>query len=258
MLYIHRLYDLNPKSAEIESIQIIREINKKMKLPIAEQETNLFYNQYTIKPIDNAIMENALILAEPTIAMLKKLISEQDPIHEPINLQRAVQILENVPIQLANNLAYTKDMLDFQNKVIADTIELTNCMPNLKTGEQKTAANERINIIFSKVLRNNEFFFRHNDIINESQTSNIAGLAESIKEGYFFHKTIEEDAVKKLPFSEIKKRIPEQRLKESEDIEKNILLILNGVNQAYDVNLRMNKLVIVFFSFIKWATSNLY
>ncbi len=254
MLYIHKFPDLNGKSAEIESVPIIRDIKKNITLPFSKQKLEEYVLDCLISKSEIEIIENKLPLVEPTINRVRELLIQKDRIHEPINLQRTIQILKTVPAPLLNNLAYLKDIYLWQNESLNQTAELLNMIPNLNTKEERNDVNEKINKIFEKILRNKEMCFNGEDIIHEGHTSNLGALSESLANGFIFHTTLEEE-LKKLDFNSIKLRIPQEKLKEAGDIEKNVKEIRSVVEQTYNINMKMINYAVILYSCIKLMLS---
>lgn len=254
MLYIHNLQSLNPKSAEVEVIPLIRELKKKTPYPIAEKQ---FLEQFTplfVSTLDTENMEQSLNTVFPTIEKVKKLMIEKSEVHEPINLQRTMQLLNEVPTPLQKNMDYAQEIIELQTNFAAQLTPLLNKIPQLKSLEEKKECNKQIDQIFQKILRNNNFTFNYKDIINEAHIEHMRGLVESMEKGYFFNITLEEE-LKKMKFEELKQRIPEQKLKEAEEIKKNIETIKKGVDRAYEINMRMQNWAVILYSYIKWLSS---
>jgi len=250
MLYIHKFPDLNGKSAEIESVPIIRDIKKNIALPFSKQKLEEYVTGCLISKAEIEVIESKLPLIEPTINTVKELLIQKDRIHEPIDLQRTIQILKTVPVPLLNNIAYLKDIHLWQNESLNQAAELLNMIPKLNTKEERNDVNEKINKIFEKILRNKEMCFNCADIIHEGHTSNLNALSESLANGFLFHTTLEEE-LKKLDFNSIRLRIPPEKLKEAGDIEKNVLEIRKAVEQTYNINMRMINYAAILYSCIK-------
>jgi len=254
MLYIHKFPDLNGKSAEIESVPIIRDIKKNMPPPFSKQKLEEYVLDCLISKADIEVIESKLPLVEPTINMVRELLIQKDHIHEPINLQRTIQILKTVSVPLLNNITYLKDIHLWQNESLNQAAELLNMIPKLNTKEEKIDVNEKINKIFEKILRNKEMCFNGTDIIHEGHISNFGALSESLGKRFLFHTTLEEE-LKKLDFNSIKLRIPLEKLKEAGDIEKNVMEIRNVVEQTYNINMRMINYAVILYSCIKLMLS---
>ena len=98
------------------------------------------------------------------------------------------------------------------------------------------------------------FGFNGFDIVNERQVEEFKALHESMLKGYLFHYSLEEE-LRKASFTDIRSRIPADRLKEVEEIHKEILEIQKGINIAYAANMRMVNLALVMYAYVKWLNS---
>ncbi len=252
MLYIHKLSDLNRKSADTESVMAIRELRQRMGFPIAVQKMEEYFTDFAVSETDTAAMVHALSLIKPTTEMIRALAAEQDQVHEPVNLQRSIQVLSSVPASLLTSLEFSREMGEWRTDFFKIASGLLNQVPRLRTNEEKIAVNEKISVLFEKLLRNKEFAFNYGDVINEGHTANVGGLHESMKKGYFFHISLEEE-LKKIPFEQLKSRIPEEKLQRVEEIERNIAAIKKGVDRAYDVNMRMVSSATLLYACVKWV-----
>lgn len=254
LLYIHKLADLNMKSAEVESFCIIRDLKQRHSFPIPQQEIYNYLSEYFISKDELDMMEDSLDVIEPTIKMINRLLEEKNPVYEAINLQRAVQILEKIPESLSKNLNYFNEIYPWQDELVKETTITLNIIPSIDTDESRFVHSEKINRLFEKLLRNNEFCFNYRDLIHESHTHGMNLLNECIPKGYFFHLTLEED-VNKVSWNEIKKRIPQEKLSEVEEIQKMMVAIKKGVDKAYSLNMNMVNCSIILYSYIKWISS---
>jgi len=256
MLYIHRLSDLNRKSADTESLPLIREFKQKVSLPLNPAQMEEHFTDFLISESDLLAMDNALVLIEPTLDMIRVLMAENDPEHERVNLERAIQLLNMIPENLQININFAEDLISWRGEFITQATELLNQIPQLRSPDQKLAVNNQISNLFEKILRNKEFAFNYMDVVNEAQTVNLNGLCEGLPKGYFFHITLEEE-LKKSSFERIKERIPADKLKRAEEIEKRIQLIKKGVDRAYDVNMRMVGCAVHLYSYVKWINTRM-
>lgn len=254
LLYIHGLNQLNSKSAELESVYLIRELRQKSTYPLSATHLTENFNQFFVSPTDQDLMFQAIGLIEPTIQMVEKLIAEKDPIHEIINLQRTVQILQELPVPLQNNLNFAAQMEQWQTESVSMVLPLLNSIPKLKAMSDKISVNEKFKEIFQFLLRNKEFTFNFYDIVNEAQLNHMNDLAESLTKGYLFHFTLE-DELKKRSFDSLRVEIPPARLQEAEQIEQNILAIRRGVERAYNFNWGIINMSVIIYSYIKWFNS---
>lgn len=258
MLYIHKLSDFNDKSADIESITIVRDLKGKIGFPVTQTYLERCFSDYFITENDIMLMENSLALIGPTRNMVEGFAASNNPFYEPVNLQRVLQIINSIPGDLSNSVAYAKEMFAYQRQIVFDLVPILNAIPSLRAQEDKISVNKTLNMYFDKILRHREpasdFDFRYLDIIHESHLSGLTGLEESMKKGFLFHITLEEE-LKKLDFFEIKSRIPPELLKNAEDLEKNIFAIRKGVEKAYLINMQMLNYAVMMYSCIKWVSS---
>ena len=254
MLYIHKLADLNVKSAEIESLPIVRAIKQTAGFPFTQQKVEELFAETLISNNDIMLIEGSLQLLDPALAKLNGLVVKNEAVHEPVDLKRTIQSLKSLTAHLANNLRYVNDVLALQKEFMSNATGLLNAIPTLHTSEEKSRVNAEISRYFETVLRSKGFSFSHQDLIFDAHTGMVRDLAESFSNGYLFHFTLEEE-LKKATFADIKKRIPAEKLQESDDIASSILSIKEGVDAAYRLNMRMVEWAIVFLSCVKAATS---
>ncbi len=256
MLYIHRLSDLNRKSADTESLPLIREFKQKISLPLSGVQMEEHFTEFLISESDLLAMDNALVLIEPTIELIKALEAEKDPEYEQVNLERAIAVLRMIPQNLLENIRFADELVSFRGEFITKATQLLNQIPQLRSQDQKLAVNNQVSQLFEKILRNKEFSFNYMDVVNEAQMVNLAGLCEGLPKGYFFHITLEEE-LKKSSFDRIKERIQADKLKKADEIEKRIKLIKKGVDRAYDVNMRMVGCAVHLYSYVKWVNTRM-
>ncbi len=254
MLYIHKLSDLNLRLADIESTTFIREIKARMILPISSQNIYEYLSSCLVSEQDIEAAETALEELKSSMGQISSLLARNDALHEPINLLRTLQMLQQIPTPLENNIHYLKDVLSMQAQLINESAPLLNSIPSLNTREEKEKADAMLSGFFEKILRNKEFFFRHQDIIYEAQTSIVGALEESMSKGYFFHVTLEEE-MGKDDFAKIRCRIPAESLAEVEEIRHSLGTVKDGVDAAYKANMKMVTCAVLLYSCIKWANS---
>lgn len=254
MLYIHKLNDLTLKSADIESTPLIRELKSTSRLPLSEDSIQTRVSKFFISSKDIELMLNTESIIPLAIDEITPL-QENKELYELINLHRAIANLNEIPFAIKKNIEYANHILEFQSNLVQTITPLLNQIPSLKSSEDKKALDTKLSEIFEKILRNNETIkLTHEDIIYEAQLARINSLAKSMKEGFFFHFTIEEHMNKKS-FEEINSRIPISELHKVEEINKKVLEIEKGVQAAYDHNMRMIELAIILYSYIKWLKS---
>ena len=254
MLYIHKLSDLNRKSAEIESVPFVRGIHQSAAFPFSQQKIEEHFAGSLASESDILLIERSIQLLEPAIAKLNELLSRNNQLYEAVNLHRTIQSLKPLTTHLVNNLNYARDVLAFQQEFLGNAVSLLNSIPAANTVEEKLRINAALSAYFEHILRNKEFSFMHQDMVYEAHTILMRDLVECFRNGYVFHVTLEEE-IRKATFANIKGRIPLDKLQEAEEIGKSISLIKEGIDQAYSLNMRMINWAIVFLSFIKCATS---
>ena len=250
LLYTHRLDQLNPKGAELESVYLVRDIRQRTSLPLIPNKVQEHFSDFYFKDEDIDAMEQASLLIEPTLEMVKQLQASKDSLYEEINLVRTLQLLQAQIEPLRNNIQYAKEMKHFQVEFAARATAVLNCVNKAKGREEKIAANDELNRLFAKILRNVDFRFHFVDIVNEGRVSDLQGLNEGMMRGYLFHFTLEEE-LKKLSFDEVKLRIPAENFAEVEKIHKYIKIIKKGIDQAYERNMQMVNWAITLYAYVK-------
>jgi hypothetical protein len=253
MLYIHQLKDLTPKSADIEGTFIIRELKVKTPLPLTEDKIRNYFTLFFISESEKTVMAEAVELIESTVEDIQALLHSNDADYEPVNLQRAINMLREIPTPLLANLNFAKVISIWQEDLVLEFAPLFNTLPDLKSRsyEERVAVNQKLNEIFERLLRNNVMAFSYKDIIYEAQTSRMNDLVESMNKGFFFHIFLEEE-LKKLDFETVKRRIPNEKLVAVQRVDDKIERIKKGVDAAYDVNVRMMNWGLVVYAYIKW------
>ncbi len=255
MLYIHKLSQFNQKSADLESLYLIRELWTKTPYPLTTEKVSDYLAGTALSATDYGIVENGSSLLEPTLEEIRQLLLQRDPIHEPINLQRAIQMLKSVSDNLQHNLPFFQDILDRQEQSISEMVAFLNKIPKLSTKEEKISVNQKINEQFQLFLRNREFLFKHDDIVNEAQVAQMSLLAEGMEKGFFIHVTLEEE-LKKMSYDTLKKRLPPDKVEQIEQIRKKVEIIKKGIDRAYDANLRLVNRAVILYAYVKWLSEN--
>ncbi len=250
MVYIHTLRDLTIKTAEIDSIELIRELKRTTVLPFSEENMNNSLMTYFISDRDKELMKNALSLIAPTITQIQDIAKRKDPLYEAINLVRALEMLNELIEPISGNIMYAEDTNAGKGSMIRELVYVFNGLPRARTREEKIVINDKLNEVFKKILRKEDFGFNEAGVIGEGELKKIRTLNESMTNGYFFHVTLEEE-IKKQNFANIKDRIPANELNEYYAIAKNIEDIRNGIERAYENNMRMVNLALLLYSHIK-------
>jgi hypothetical protein len=256
MLYIHKLADLNIKSAEIESVPLVRTLNMNHVFPFTNQNVQGCFSECLASANDISLIDQSIQRLEPTITKITQIMSLQSPIHEPVNLKRAIQSLQSLILPLTNNVDYAIKMLALQEAFFANAAFLLNSIPTLRSNDEKTKVNSEISKYFESVLLNTGFVFNYTGLVHEGHTSLVHDLIGCFGKGYLFHFSLE-DELKKATFEEIKQRIPTEMLQENEEIASSIALIEKGVQAAYDMNLRMVQFAVMFYCCIKLARNQI-
>lgn len=258
ILYIHELKDFQAKSAQVESVYLIRELKQSLRWPFPEQKMEECFVHFLISELDLSSAKEALEYLPPTIQKIVNLLQERDPLYEEINLQRAIKILKETIPNLTSSLAYVQEMKDWQgSRLIPEVTTILNAIPKLRTEEEKLAYNGQLNQVFARLLRNQSFSFNFWDIVNEAQLSGIRDLAAGVARGYLFHISLEEE-IQKINFENIKARIPKEKVALNQEIENDLKTICKGVERAYDVNMRMVNLALVLYSLVKGVNSGAF
>lgn len=252
MLYIHKLKDLNPKSADIESTQLIRELKSKTPMPISEAKFKELVLPFFITDTDRKHILVAIDLLTPTIEELQQLIARNDPLFEQISLTRTLNNLTEIPAPLIANLAYLERLNEWKEQFMHEFPMILNTIPKLRTQQEKVAFNQELNNVFEKILRNTEFCFNFEDIINEAHTEHLHSINEAMNNGFMFHFTLEEE-MKKLKFDAIRQRIPPLELAKIDNLSLSLMNIKDGIDRIYELNMKKVNLAVILYSYVKWV-----
>lgn len=254
MLYIHFLNQLTTKSADLESVYLVREIKQKTGYPLSEEKVKEHFLPLFISETEIKIIEEALGSLEQATEKTKEIMLRKEELHESANFQRTLQILKEMPLPLAKNLEFVKEISGWQSSFINEITPLLSKLPKLKKPEEKNSCNQQLNKIFKTVLRNEKFSFNHQDIINEAHLNHINGLDESLEKGFLFKVSLE-DEIKKQDFRELKKNLPQEKLEEAEEIKFKVEQIKKAIERSYDVNMRMVNWAVILYAYVKWLLS---
>ena len=254
-MYIHQLKDLTPKSADIESTFIIRDIKKQTPPPLTYEKIFDYFSLYFVSESEKAKIAAAIEQVEPTINAIHQLAALHDPAFEPINMKRAVEMLEEMPEPLTINLNYLKGISIWQEEFTQDFAPLMNRIPQLSSPPERVEVNNKLNEIFNRLLRNDHMAFNFRDMVYEAQRNRMNDLYESLENGFLFKITLE-DELKKLDFQVRRMKIPDAKLRVADEIRNSVRQVKAGVDAAYDVNLRMMNWALVVYSYIKMMMSS--
>ncbi len=255
LLYIHGLNQLSSKSAELESVYLMRELKQKVSYPLSNDKLNNMFVPFFASQTDLDLMQQTLELIPVTVEAVQRLIQEQNPVHEAINLQRTVNILQEMVEPLQVNLQFASQMFQTQDSLVGNLTGLLNSIPKLRTMDEKMGVNNQLKEVFYFILRNKDFCFNYVEVISEAQLNHITGLMESLNKGYLFHFSLE-DELKKRSFDSLKSSLPIEKVQDAEGIAMNVLLIKKGVERAYNFNFSIINMAVIIYSFIKWFNTN--
>ncbi len=251
MLFIHKVSDLTQKRAESESVYLLREVKQRYSLPLSPALAEKNFSSFYLSETDLQKMEQALEHIAPTQTLLRNSRTGHPRVQQ-INIERSLALLQTLPVPLENNIRYCRMLVDSQGKIVQQFIALLNELPSLPA-EKKHTTNEELKALFQILLRCAEFQFNASDIIHEGPREQIHGLKESVREGFFYHRTIEEELKKTSPLH-IALMIDDDHLVERlEQVEKNVALIQEGVERAYQCNMRIVEFSVILYTYLRWA-----
>jgi hypothetical protein len=256
MLYIHSLKDLNPKSADIESTMLIRDLKSSVSFPVGEAFLKEQLIPFFVSGIDLDSMNKCLELIPQCIIDVEELAKTGKEL-ELVNLQRTVAGLNELPQALQNSISYANELSAWQDQFILGVAETLNTLASSKNPLEKKGSEQIIGMILEKILRNKTAFaFSFFDVVNEAHTARVNNLIESITQGFFFHVRLEE-YLKKQDFNDISQRIMKEDMDKTEAILNKMQEIKKGIDRAYDINMRMINLAVILYSYVKWLRTKL-
>lgn len=250
MIYLKNLNQLTPKIADIESVPLIRDIKRNFSLPVKEDVIRGHFFPYFIKEHDIELMKSSLLIIKPTLEGFSVLLEKKDSDYAPINIVRAHKLVSEVNEPLLINLRYAEEIFAWQEEFVKEATLIFNSLPGARSQEKKLELNNRLNALFQKVLRNKEFTFMYSDLVNEAEVEHMKGLRDMISNGFLFYIKMEEE-LNKVGFNSIKKRIPLDKLKNSEALGDNVSKIKMGVDTAYQINMNMISWSVLLYSYVK-------
>lgn len=251
MIYIKNLNQLTPKIADIESVSLIREIKRDFSLPVKEDKIRRHFLPYFVKEQDIEIMKNSLYVIKPTLEGFTVLLERKDSDYAPINIARAHKLVSEVQEPLLINIKYAEEIFSWQEEFLKETTLIFNSLPGARSHEKKLELNNRLNILFQKILRNKEFAFMYLDIVNEAEVEHMKSLRDMISQGFLFYIKMEEE-LNKMNFNSIKKRISADKLRNSELLCNKVSEIKKGVDVAYQINMNMINWTVLLYSYVKF------
>lgn len=254
MIYIHALKDLNPKSAEIEIVPIVRQLKQTASIPLSEEKISTQFSPFFITKEDVDLMSKTFEMIPAVIQEITDLAKTNSSNLELVNLKRAVSELQALPAGLKNNIDYLQKILSMQESIVPKLTLLMNTIPSLKTKEDKILYDKTIGVIFADILRNNETFaFYSKDIVNEAHLARKDAAAEIMSTKAFFKVKMDE-YLKKLTFEQISKRIPQEELAKVDEISKKIMEIKSCIEKVYNLNMKLIEFAVTFYAYIRWIS----
>jgi len=245
---IHRLHELTLKNADIESLYIVRELRKTAKFPLNEASFREAFVPFFVSDTDKYMMNESLRLIPETMEAIKN--TPIDHNLEPVNLQRAISMLNELPPHILANIAFAEQIAAWQDDYAKQAVTVLNAL-RMAPLEQKKRYNDQLSSMFEKLLRNTSFMYNASDIVNEAQKQRMDDLLDSIKEGFFFRISME-DHVRKVSVQMLRQKIAMDKLRLIDDIQGKIDTIKRGVDRAYDMNMRIAQWTVQFYSYVKW------
>lgn len=255
MLYIHELGALSPKVAEVECVPIIRKLRAEHNYPLTMADIRSEFTKFFVNHGEIHAMERALAQIPLTAQAIVGLAESGDPQYEQQNLQRALNMLNEVPLAMIANIQYANQLLGWQEAVLDEILSIMNSIPHIQTDEQRKLINDALSNIYSVLLRNEQRFGMHYiDIVGEAQMARMSNLMESMEQGFFFRISLE-NQLKRTHFSDIIEHVPKENFVRVESIYSQIELIKRGVDIAYNINLRSVEFALILYSMMKWMMS---
>ncbi|HLC62841.1 MAG TPA: hypothetical protein VJJ21_00815 [Candidatus Nanoarchaeia archaeon] len=251
MIYIHKLEQLVPGIADIESVPLIRDIKRETSFPFQEDLIKRKFSGFFIKEFDISLMQEALQHVQPAVDELQIILDKKDSEFEDVNILRTLKLIDEMPHALGNNIAYLQEILGWQEEFVKEITAIFNGIVQVKNHDELLDLNKRLNLIFFKLLRDNEFTFKFNDLIHEAHVEHINDLKTILPQGFLFKITIEEE-INKIDFNVIRRRISRGNLDNSDRVWSRILEIKKGVDKAYQINMKMVEWVVMLYSYVKF------
>ena len=240
------------RSAETESVYLLREIKQKFTLPLAFPAFQEFLSDANVSETDITMINQALELIPLTLHRLMIIYESKNQHLEMINVERSTNILKAAIKDLQKNRDYAQALKESLEPNLSKLTSVLNAVPKAKNQEDKVALNNEISNVFEFILRNQQFFFNCRDIIEEGTLSSIRGLHESMGHGYLYHLGIEEE-LKKTDPHEVRAKVPAEISEAVTAVKENVAFIKEAVERAYNINKRMVDLAVYLYTFVKLA-----
>lgn len=252
MLYVHELGALSPKVAEVECVPIIRKLRAEHNYPLTMADIRSEFTKFFVSENEIIAMQRALSQIPLTAQAILGLAQSGDPLYEMQNIQRSLNMLNEVPLALIANIDYANKLLAWQESSLDEILSIMNSIPHIETDEQRSMINDAISNVYAFLLRNDQRFGMHYiDIIGEAQKARLDNLMESMEQGFFFKISLE-NQLKRTHFSDIIEHVPKENFVRVESIYSQLELIKRGVDIAYNANLRAVEWALILYSMMKW------
>jgi len=245
MIYIHRLFDLTPKTMESECVQRVRDLRKTITLPIVSEQIQREIEPYFLGAEQEVMINHALQLFPVVEEKLKALPGSP---FEPQNIQRALRTLKMVEGSLKFSLQYAHEVKQGKEQFYTNTASCMNTIYATTDPQQKFLQSKHLSSFVEKVLRHEEFYFNADGLVDEGSVEAIKSLHESIGTGFLFQRTME-DELKKRTFEHIRLRLLSEQITLSESIRADVGMIRKSIQTMYDHNLHMIELAITVYGF---------
>jgi len=240
------------RSAETESVYLLREIKQKFTLPLASSAFQEYLSEANVSETDITMMDAALELIPITLHKLTIIYESKNQHLEMINVERSANILKAATKDIQKNREYAQALKESLPPNLSKMMDILNAVPKARSQEDKVALNNEISSVFEFILRNQQFFFNCTDIVEEGTLSSIKGLHESMSHGYLYHLGIEEE-LKKIDPQDIRVKVPVEISEAVTAVKGNVAFIKEAVERAYNINKRMVDLAVYLYTFVKLA-----
>ena len=253
MIQLHKLTQLTQKAAAQESVYIVRELRKSATFPLTVPGFEAAFAEFFVSPTDITIISAGIPLVQPALDGLKGLHKEGEKIFEPLNIQRSLTMLSEIPSPLMKNLMYAQEIMGWQGSFPGELVPLLNRL-RIASAQEKQQINASLSALFEKILRNSTFSYNASDIINEAHRERMESLTKGMENGFLFFVSLE-DHVKRIPWSTLRSKIPLPYLQEVDKIAFSLRDVQKSVERAYTINMRMVNWALLLYSYIRWAQS---
>jgi disulfide oxidoreductase YuzD len=255
MIYIHELGSLSPKVADVECVPIVRRLKAEHNFPLQMIDIRQEFTKFFVTEQDVNVMERSLAQIPLTAQAIVEFANSGDPIYEVQNLQRAINMLNEIPLALVANIQFAKQIFIWQDAVLEEMLSILNSIPHIQTDDQRKIINDGLNKIYATLLRNDHRFGMHYiDIIGEQQKARMENLIESMEQGFFFRISLE-NQLKRTHFSDIIEHVPKESFVKVESVYSQIEIIKRGADAAYAANIRIVEWALILYSHMKWMMS---